>query len=725
MKLLALAACLAMAFIMPNAFADHEGCMTYGKSLEELLECMTLDGVRAHQAALQLIADTNGGTRATSEPGYEASVSYVVDQLTIAGYDVELSPFDYTYIPPVTLRQFTPISADYESAALTGTGIGAVTGPVTPVDLALGSGSWPADPATSTSGCEVTDFAGLDFSGPADIALIQRGFCFFSTKAVNAQAAGAEAVVFLNQGNSPDRMAVFGASASTLPDGTPSNLSIPVVAASFADGVALSQAGSTAIVEVQPDEARTAHSVIAELPGFLSGGVVMAGAHLDSVMEGPGIQDNGSGSAVLLEIAIQMASLSPPDTVRFAWWGGGEMDQLGSSAYASSLTGPEIEAIRLYLSVDEIASPNHVFFIQDLGASFSPVPEGTAEIQAFFETFYSAKGESFKSTPSSFTEPDWFAFFNLDIAIGGITTGATGIKTEEEAAIWGGVAGIQYDPCHHLACDTFDNVNLAALAVNSDAIAAALLRFSGFLEPTRVSVNVTKMFSDDSDDLVTVKLKCDGGDFSPTSATIEGGNPTGHTFVITNFQDGALNCSVAEIGGPSGYTSSPAKGCIFENMERSQVQYDCRFYNLAKDAEYTVTKDWTIVNEGGEAVKEDVWVTIKCNSPIDLEADNLNLVPPPPYEKSAWLGDGDSLMARVSTRAGDARCTAFEELDQSGVESENDCEGWTTLSAGDVYACTIFNTVFFEGIPTLNQYGLAIMALLMLGIGMGSYKRFA
>lgn len=132
-----------------------------------------------------------------------------------------------------------------------------MTGPVIPVDSAL------TDPAASTSGCEAVDFAGLDFSGPGDIALIQRGTCFFAVKAVNAEAAGAEAVIIFNQGTA-DRQGLIVGNASALPDGSPSNLSIPVVGASFADGQALAQAGSTALVNVDPPVQSTQLNVLAE-----------------------------------------------------------------------------------------------------------------------------------------------------------------------------------------------------------------------------------------------------------------------------------------------------------------------------------------------------------------------------------------------------------------------------------------------------------------------------
>jgi Zn-dependent M28 family amino/carboxypeptidase len=470
-----MAAALIVASLPAVASAGPEACDTRtNNTINKLLECVTIDGVRSHQAAFQAVADANGGNRAAGTPGYDGSVDYVVDTLEAAGYDVELNPFEFTFVPDAVLDQLSPIAASYPTGAFTGSGSGAVTGNVIPVDLAL------APPQASTSGCEVTDFDGLDFSGPADIALVQRGACFFSVKAVNAENAGAEAVVIFNQGNSPARMGLIVANAANLPDGSPSNLTIPVVGGSFANGVALSQPGSMAFINVEPNEIRTNYNVIAELPGKNDDNIVMAGAHLDSRLEGPGIQDNGSGSAAILETAVQMAKVKPHNTIRFAWWGNEENGLIGSTAYVNGLTEEETDDIALYLNFDMIGSPNYVFFVYDgddsdaVGAG--PGPEGSAQIEEFFESYYEANDEPFLGTDFS-GRSDYGPFIAVGIPAGGLFTGAGGIKTAEQADIWGGTAGVQYDPCYHLACDTFDNISLHALDVNSDAVAASVLTF--------------------------------------------------------------------------------------------------------------------------------------------------------------------------------------------------------------------------------------------------------
>ncbi len=149
----------------------------------KLLECVTLDGAQTHRAALQAIADDNGGTRATGTPGYDASVEYVVEQLEAAGYQVELDAFPFAFFPPALLQQLTPVDAEYETGVYHRFRLRDVTAAVTPVDIVL---DLPRDPVTS--GCEVADFAGFPAGG---IALIQRGTCTFGTKALNAEAAGA------------------------------------------------------------------------------------------------------------------------------------------------------------------------------------------------------------------------------------------------------------------------------------------------------------------------------------------------------------------------------------------------------------------------------------------------------------------------------------------------------------------------------------------------------
>ena len=446
---------------------------TYSK----LLQCVTVEGVREHQAQLQKIADASDdpfypGSRAAGTDGYADSVDYVAGQLRDAGYRVTLDEFQFEFVFPALLQQLTPVSATYETGAFTGSPPGEVTGNVIPVDINL------TGDRASTSGCEAADFTGLDFTGSNDIALIQRGTCTFAEKAVNAEAAGAEAVIIFNQGNDPTREALI---VGTLVP-SPAEITIPVVGASFDDGVALSQPGSTAHVRVVPNETRTDVNVIAELPGRNANNVVMAGAHLDSVTAGPGINDDGSGSAALLETALQMSKVKPENTVRFAWWGAEEEGLIGSTAYVEGLSQAERDRIALYMNYDMVGSPNYIFMVYDADESTfeaAPVivPPGSTAIEDLYESYYTMVGEPYDDTAFD-GRSDYQAFIDAGIPSGGLFTGAEEPKTAEQQAIWGGTAGAQFDPCYHSACDDIDNVDLHALEVNSDLIAFAMLTYA-------------------------------------------------------------------------------------------------------------------------------------------------------------------------------------------------------------------------------------------------------
>jgi Zn-dependent M28 family amino/carboxypeptidase len=443
-----------------------------------VLECVTLEGVREHQAAFQAIADANGGNRAAGLPGYTASVDYVVDKLEAAGWDVTLDEFPYTFVPPPTLQQLTPVSATYPTGAFTGSGTGTVTANVVPVDINL------VPPRASTSGCEAADFAGF----PAgSIALIQRGTCDFGVKAQNAQNAGAAAVIIFNQGNDPTREGLIV--GTLLPTGA--GVTIPVVGASFANGEALAAPGSTASIDVDPAESRPQLNVIAERKGKAKNAdsnVVMAGAHLDSVQAGPGINDNGSGSAALLEVAEQLGNFNPRNTLRLAWWGAEESGLIGSTQYVNGLTQEERDKIALYLNFDMVGSPNYIFMVYDGDESGFPappgvpIPAGSIQIEDTFESFYTWAGEPYDDAQFS-GRSDYQAFILNDIPAGGLFTGAEVPKTAEQQAIWGGTTGAQYDPCYHLACDTFGNVSSHALDVNADSIGFAVLTYAYSTEP--------------------------------------------------------------------------------------------------------------------------------------------------------------------------------------------------------------------------------------------------
>jgi aminopeptidase Y len=450
-------------------------------TIHKLLQCVTLDGVRAHQKAFQRIANRSDGMRASGTKGYDRSASYVYWKLKRAGYKVTRQTFEFNaslQLGPSTLQQTAPASVTYVEGVdydnMDQSDPGDVTAAVTPVDVQLGPGN------TTTSGCEATDFTGF----PAgNIALLQRGFCTFEDKAENAAAAGAVGAIIFNQGNTPDREGLIG---GTLGDTNESG--IPVADATYARGA--EWAGTAGLImhldlDLFRGLAKT-KNIIAESRKGDPNNVVMVGAHLDSVDAGPGINDNGSGVAAVLETALQMKKVKPTNKVRFAFWGAEEAGLVGSDFYVNSLTPEQREKIALYLNFDMVGSPNHVFFIYD-GDNSSPDPEnpddagpgpaGSDVIEARFEKFFKNRKLPTKGTDFD-GRSDYLAFIENGIPAGGLFTGAEGIKTAEEAALWGGTAGEAYDPCYHQACDTFKNVNRRALATNADAVAYATLFYA-------------------------------------------------------------------------------------------------------------------------------------------------------------------------------------------------------------------------------------------------------
>ncbi|HSK55809.1 MAG TPA: M20/M25/M40 family metallo-hydrolase [Jiangellales bacterium] len=432
---------------------------------------VTAEGVYRHLEAFQEIADANDGNRASGLPGYEASAQYVTDQLEAVGYDVEWQEFDFPFyeeLSPTTFRQISPDETIYEDQVdfitMTFSGSGDVEGEVVPVDLALGTGG-------STSGCEAEDFA--DFTA-GSVALIQRGTCAFGQKAANAEAAGAIGVVIFNSG-APGATEVF---AGTL--GGPV-VDIPVVGTSYDVGVALAETPG-AVVQIVTDtfiEIRTTWNVLAETEAGRDDNVVMLGAHLDSVAEGAGINDNGSGSAAILEVAIQLAKVKKlNNTVRFAWWGAEELGLIGSYEYVESLSDAELGNIATYLNFDMIASPNYIIGVYDADESTYtapvPVPDGSIATEAVFTDYFDSIGQPWVDTEFS-GRSDYQAFILAGVPASGLFTGADGVKTEEEEGLFGGTAGIIYDPNYHTPADDITNVDVEALEIMSKAIAHATI----------------------------------------------------------------------------------------------------------------------------------------------------------------------------------------------------------------------------------------------------------
>ncbi|MCY1137017.1 M28 family peptidase [Actinoplanes sp. Pm04-4] len=467
-------------------------------SVKDVTKAVTLAGVLRHLVAFQAIAKLSGDTRASGTPGYKRSADYVSTLMRAAGYKVTRQPFTFNFCTEngSSFAQTAPTPTTYvdqtDYDVLDCSGSGTATGTVVPVDLQL------TTPNTSTSGCEAADFVNVT----GRIALLQRGGCPFGQKAANAEAAGAIGVVIMNQGDTtaPDRQELF---LGTL--GSP--VGIPAIGISYPQGVAFAgTAGLTLTITTDTvADVRETENVIAESRYGNPDEVVMSGAHLDSVPEGPGINDNGTGSAGILETALQMRNQKTTNKLRFAWWGAEEANLVGSTFYVNSLTEEEHAKIALYLNFDMIGSPNYTFGVYDgddsAATGAGPGPAGSAQIEAVFQKFFAGRGQA--TAASDFTgRSDYGPFIGTGIPAGGLFTGAEVEKTADDVTKWGGVAGAAYDPCYHQACDSFTperdgadkalyaqlrkayknklvgNINTFALDTNADAIATAVATFA-------------------------------------------------------------------------------------------------------------------------------------------------------------------------------------------------------------------------------------------------------
>jgi Zn-dependent M28 family amino/carboxypeptidase len=462
------------------AFAGQERpSLPYPPKLARLVN---IHSVEFHQNMLMKIAERHDHNRAAGTQGYEAAANYIRFWLWTAGYDVEVQEFDFPFFQELSdplLQQISPTTVPYTPNDPTGfytmtySGSGDVDAPIEAVDLMIQP---ETAPNTSTSGCEPEDFDGFT---AGNIALIQRGSCSFYQKALNAQDAGATAVIVFNEGQEGRTDAIRGTLGS--PD-----FDIPVVFTSHAIGAAWvdlldNQAVSINVVTDTIAETRTSQNILAATDGGDPANTLVVGAHLDSVLDGPGINDNGSGTAAVLEAALKMGwwRLRTDHKVIFAFWGAEELGLIGSEYFVGQLSAEELADIALYLNFDMIASPNFVRFVYDGDGSATELagPPGSDAIEAFFVDHFTGKGLATEPTALD-GRSDYDPFMNAGIPIGGLFTGAGGIKTEEEAAIYGGTAGEPYDANYHTAEDNLDNINLEVEQQNLKAMAHAIDHFA-------------------------------------------------------------------------------------------------------------------------------------------------------------------------------------------------------------------------------------------------------
>lgn len=402
--------------------------------------------VYQHLVELQRIAERNNGCRASGTPGYEESVEYIANRALDAGFDVSVQEFPITF--QETQAERLVVAGDAVTVTVMryspDTPVGGVTGP-----LAIVRGQ----------GMEQADYEGTDFRGA--IALVQRGGGRLALKQQLAAEAGAIGTLIYN--NNPEWL------LGNL--GSDADVRIPTAGISQVDGQALlNMAGAPVTLELRTATSpRSSRNVIAQTRKGRKDRVVMAGAHLDSVVDGPGINDAGTGCAALLETALRLNSSDVDNTVRFVWWGAEELGQVGSNHYVDAMETEELQNIALYLNFDMLGSRNGGYFVFDGDDG----PEGSAPIARLLEDLLAAQGVKTARVPLH-GGYDHMPFVEAGVPVGGLYTGATGIKSSSQAEIWGGAAGVAYDPCYHTAIDDLTNVDSVMLANNTAAVARVI-----------------------------------------------------------------------------------------------------------------------------------------------------------------------------------------------------------------------------------------------------------
>ncbi|MER6051159.1 M20/M25/M40 family metallo-hydrolase (plasmid) [Streptomyces sp. BHT-5-2] len=207
------------------------------------------------------------------------------------------------------------------------------------------------------------------------------------------------------------------------------------------------------------------YNLIADWPGGAEDSTVMVGSHLDSVDAGPGINDDGSGSAGILEVALAVSRehLKPAKHLRFGWWGDEEDGMVGSQHYVDNL-GADKSKISAYLNFDMIGSPNPGYFVYHYDDKLAKV----------FTDWFATKKIATEWDTEGEGRSDHASFQNAGIPVGGLFSGADYIKTAAQAKNWGGTAGKAFDACYHRSCDTSKNIDDTALHNHTDAIANAV-----------------------------------------------------------------------------------------------------------------------------------------------------------------------------------------------------------------------------------------------------------
>lgn len=430
---------------------------------------ITLNGLLTHARKWQEFANRANGTRSFGTSGYKLSADYVYNLAKWSGYKVTRQG--------VTFPQSTIYSQDLliDTKQFAAGEVHAFNySPPTPAagitsELVL----IPDGPSAATgAGCDAADYAGLNVTGK--IAFISRGSCTFAIKSTLAKNAGAAAAIVYN--NVANQGAISSRISYNVTESVPTVMIGLEAAQTFLGR--FNGTGPAVIATLKVDSLIkdvVSENIIAQTIWGNQSNVIHVGAHLDSVPAGPGVNDDGSGSATVAELLVQLVKFKPSkNAVRFSWWTNEEIGLIGSQYYVDSLSAAEKAKIALYINLDMTASPNYIYGIHDgdgsSGSNSVTPPPGSAALEKLFQDDFESKKlpwASYAFTGSS----DYDAFLKAGIPAGGLATGAGGLKTEAQAAKFGGQAGVAFDKCYHAACDTIDNLAQDALLVNARSVA--------------------------------------------------------------------------------------------------------------------------------------------------------------------------------------------------------------------------------------------------------------
>jgi Zn-dependent M28 family amino/carboxypeptidase len=430
----------------------------------ELATKVTADRVLTHLRALQDIANANGGNRADGTPGYDASVDYVAKALRNRGFEVSTPQFDRLYTTSPGKPALTVGGRSYQvdqASMLVRTPPGGLTGqPVRP---------------TQSAGCAASDYPATLPRGA--IAVVDDSRCSVVDKQNSAVAKGAAALIVVSQPNGS------GAPPTLFSPGYYNQLNVPVAVVGTNGAAALARATAPVRLVLDAETTKiTSRNVLAQTKTGSPNDVVMVGAHLDGPRDGPGINNAGSGVSAVLETALQLGPLPPVNNaVRFVFWAGEENGLNGAMDYLFGLDNDQLNNIALYLNFDMLGSPNAGFFTDDgdqsgppgPGVASADVPEGSAGIERTLSGYLNLAGKRPADMPLN-TRTDYHPFLVAGIPIGGMNTGASQTKTTVQARLWGGQAGVWFDPNYQSVRDTVDNINREALAVMGPGVAFAV-----------------------------------------------------------------------------------------------------------------------------------------------------------------------------------------------------------------------------------------------------------